>query len=190
MNVDMKGLKALQLAAAATIAPWHDAAGYVFKSHAGYVPALRAIQTAKDAYQAVFDKATAIVNQLASDPATDPSWFDAGNPDGAVWLRNNAQANLVAIDASRKDVLRDLASHFQLSPAVLSSPSPYRAAAAADAAAKSQLGSNPNTRDGSKQSNELPPAPTTGEEDYATAKKVGVFAAAGLALLWIVRRVM
>ncbi len=191
MNVDMSGLKKLQVAAAGAFVAWQSATKYAFQNHAGYGATLTTARAAKDAYQAVFDAANSIINQLASDPATDPSWFDASVQSGPVWLRNNAQATLTSIALTQKDVLRDLATHFKLAAQQLS---PEAAAAAADAAAKAGTAgpykANPNALDPSKQSNQHPPADAPAGEGMGTASKAGLFAALGIALYWIAGKVL
>lgn len=189
MSVDMKGLKSLQTAAGGAWNHWIETSKYVFQNHAGYAEALKAGADAKAAYQAVFDGANAIINTLAADPSTDPSWFDASVQSGPVWLRNNAQAALVSIDTRRKDVLRDLAGHFQPFGAPGAQLSPEVAAAAADAAAKGKV-LNPNALNPSSQSNQHPPADVPPAAEMSTTAKVGLFGALGLAALWLGRKVL
>jgi hypothetical protein len=184
-NIKMGDLKTMRKAAAALSADAREASKYALEHHANYGPAIKACENARAAWYALQLKAHAYIELLAGDPETDQSWF----PYLAEY-EGTATAVVAEMFELRKALFLDMATHFTLTPAEIEA-SPFDAAAAVDAAAKTPPvlsphlpPMTPNVQDPNNQDPKHPPAePPPVEEGAASPWMIaGALALGAIAL--------
>lgn len=184
IKIDMKAIQASRDAADLETGKASVAWNHAFTAHSEYVPALKAIKSARDQYEALRNWMATIVTTLQADPSVhdDNEWYPK---IGAIQAYATQKRDL--LEGIRVALVKAMAGYISLafSPADqsgLASASPEAAAAAVDAKAKA-TDPNPNARNPSSQSTDAPPVdvpPGEGE-----SKPWGLYAglAAGGALL-------